>query len=157
MVNTVENCHDDHLVYENEHFRIEQCRDCPIPGYLIVIPKNQVRTLSAMKSEALAQLGRTLADATKAVEQIVNPERVYCARFGERDESVHFHLFPRTGWILEEYLKENPLETNDVNGPRLLAWARNRIRGDSDSSLPGPGLKETADKLRQIMEEGRRG
>ncbi len=148
--------YEDCLIYENEHFRIELCRDCPIPGYLIVIPKEQVESLSEMKSGALAQLGGTLALATRAVEQIINPERVYCARFGERDESIHFHLFPRTGWILEEYLIENPVETDTVNGPRLLAWARNRIRENSDSALPGSDLEETADKLRQFMEEGRR-
>ena len=91
---------DNLLIYENKHFRLEQCYTYPIPGYLILNLKIEVRSLSVMTNGALVALGRTLSLAIKAIEAVVKPERVYCAAFGEESNFIHFHLFPRTRWLL---------------------------------------------------------
>src|ERR1700747_2315544 len=83
-------------VYTNEHFRIEPCRACFVPGYLIITPQKSAASLSELKLDALASLGPTLASATRAVEVVTGPERVYCTLFAEETQSVHFHLFPRS-------------------------------------------------------------
>jgi len=36
---------------------------------------------------------------------------------------VHFHLFPRSVWLLSQYASAYPTE-HEVSGPRLLDWAR---------------------------------
>ena len=110
-------------MYTNRQFRIEPCLTCFVPGYLIVTPQDPAGSLSELKSDALASLGPTLAAATRAVEIVIRPERVYCALFAEETRSVHFHLFPRSAWLLAQYGTAHP-EGHEISGPRLLDWAR---------------------------------
>src|SRR5947207_15961797 len=81
----------------NAHFRIEPCSSCPIGGYLIVSPRVHVSSLSELSPDAQNALGATLAAATRAIDVVVHPRRVYCALFAEETGAVHFHLFPRNG------------------------------------------------------------
>ena|SRR4029077_17202122 len=110
-------------VYANAYFRVEPCVTCLVPGYLIVTPQLPAVSLSQLERAALASLGPTLAAATRAIEVVIRPERVYCALFAEERRSVHFHLFPRTAWLLSEYAAVHPAD-REVSGPRLLDWAR---------------------------------
>lgn len=80
-------------------------------------------SLSELKVDALASLGPTLAAATRAIEVVIRPERVYCALFAEETRSVHFHLFPRSAWVLSQYAIAQPAD-QEISGPRLLDWAR---------------------------------
>ena len=107
----------------NAHFRIEPCSSCPIAGYLIVSPVTPARSLSELPHEILDSLGPTLAAATRAIETVIQPERVYCVLFAEETRSVHFHLFPRSRWLLSEYRIANPKDRK-VSGPKLFDWAR---------------------------------
>src|SRR6266542_5074289 len=111
----------------NAHFRIELCSNCFIADYLIVSPRVQVSSLAELCPDAQSALGVTLAAATRAIESVVRPRRVYCSLFAEETGSVHFHLFPRTDWLLSSYSRAHPKDT-DVSGPRLLDWARSTFR-----------------------------
>ena len=106
-------------VFLNTHFRIEPCSSCFIAGYLIVSPRVRVSSLAELSPDAQKALGVTLAEATHAIESVVHPRRVYCALFAEETGSVHFHLFPRTDWLLSSYSRAHP-EDSEVSGPRLL-------------------------------------
>lgn len=107
----------------NAHFRIEPCVSCPIAGYLIVSPRVSVSSLSELSPDAQVSLGPTLAAATHAIEVVIRPERVYCALFAEETRSIHFHLFPRTAWLLSQNAAAHPAD-REISGPRLLDWAR---------------------------------
>ncbi len=122
-------------VCTNAHFRVEPCISCPIAGYLIVTPQVSVSSLSQLSSDAQASLGPTLAAATRAIEVIVRPERIYCLLFAEETRLVHFHLFPRAEWLLSRYARAHPSD-DQVSGPRLLDWARQTFRspGSADYS-----------------------
>jgi diadenosine tetraphosphate (Ap4A) HIT family hydrolase len=100
---------------------------CPLAGYLIVSPQVRVSSLAQLSPDAQDALGATLAAATRAIETVVRPERVYCAVFAEETASVHFHLFPRTRWLLSSYSRAHGEDAN-VSGPRLLDWARSVFR-----------------------------
>jgi diadenosine tetraphosphate (Ap4A) HIT family hydrolase len=112
----------------NAHFRIEPCSSCPIAGYLIVSPRVRVSSLAELSPGAQAGLGITLAAATRAIERVVHPRRVYSALFAEETGSVHFHLFPRTDSLLSSYFRAHPKDA-EVSGPRLLGWARSTFSG----------------------------
>jgi diadenosine tetraphosphate (Ap4A) HIT family hydrolase len=107
----------------NEHFIVEACSTCYIPGYLIVAPSDAVEFLWQMNPEALAALGPTLAMTSAAIEAVVRPQGVYCALFSEETRAVHFHLFPRTEWLTSQYFAAHPHQTK-ISGPRLMDWAR---------------------------------
>ena len=112
----------------NAHFRIEPCSSCPIAGYLIVSPRVRVSSLAELSPDAQAALGVTLAAATRAIERVVHPRRVYCALFAEETGSVHFHLFPRTDSLLSWYFRSHSKD-GEVSGPRLLDWVRSTFSG----------------------------
>jgi diadenosine tetraphosphate (Ap4A) HIT family hydrolase len=114
-------------VIANAHFRIEPCASCPIVGYLIISPRVSVSSLAELPPDAQEALGGTLAAATQAIERVVRPQRVYCALFAEETRSVHFHVFPRSDWLLSSYFRAHP-EDRDASGPRLLDWARSAFR-----------------------------
>jgi diadenosine tetraphosphate (Ap4A) HIT family hydrolase len=114
-------------VVVDTHFRIDPCSSCRITGYLIVSPRVPVSSLAELSPEAQAALGVTLAAATRVIEDVVHPRRVYCALFAEETGSIHFHLFPRSDWLLSSYSRAHP-EDVDVSGPRLLDWARSTFR-----------------------------
>src|SRR5437764_7535304 len=107
--------------FMNAHFRIEPCASCPIPGYLIVSPRVQVSSLAELSPDAQAALGATFVAATRTIEAVVHPQRVYCALFAEETRSVHFHLFPRSEWLLLSYSRAHPEDT-EISGPRLMDW-----------------------------------
>ncbi len=123
---------DKRDVVLNAHFRIEPCSSCPIAGYLIVSPRVQVSSLAELSPDAQNALGVTLAAVTRAIESVVRRRRVYCALFAEEMGSVHFHLFPRTDWLLSTYSRAHPEDT-EVSGPRLLDWARCTFRSPATS------------------------
>lgn len=122
-----------YLVYSGKHYVIEHCRNCSIPGYLIVTPLSKARNLDDLNPEALMALGRVLAHAVSVVREVVQPLKVYCAQFGEEDGPMHFHIFPRTKEITEEYFRENPGKEDSINGPLLLGWSRERFTCPKDA------------------------
>ena len=134
-------------VFVTAHFRIEPCSSCPIAGYLIVSPRVRVSSLAELSLDTQQALGVTLAAATRAIETVLCPQRVYCALFAEETASVHFHLFPRTDWLLSAYSRAHPEDT-DISGPRLLDWARSTFRD------PVPGdYGETTEAVFRLLHQ----
>ena len=117
------------LVFQDEKYVVEQCRGVPLPGYLVVRPRAKVRGLAVLSDQDAGALGILLRRLVQAIELSVRPVRVYVAQFGEEDESLHFHLFPRTEALTRKYLQEFPEQRAALHGPLLLDWARERFRG----------------------------
>jgi len=115
-----------HVLYSNDHFIIEHCRSCSVPGYLIVSAREEAGCVSELKPEAQACLSPTLSQAARAVRKVIQPDKVYCAQFGEEGRQLHFHVFPRTREITEAFLVENPSQRELIHGPVLLDWAREK-------------------------------
>lgn len=113
------------LVFENTHFRAEQARSCVVPGYIIVTAKDVASSLSMLQRAAAESLGPTLTLVTSAIEIVLRPEIVYCARFGEETRQLHFHVFPRSARLTQEYRSAHP-EGIVLHGPLILNWARER-------------------------------
>ncbi len=118
----------DCTLVEEDWWRIEGCVSCPLPGYLILTPKPEAISFTELPAESLAALGLGLSVATRLIEETLDPEVVYCARFGEEDRTLHFHLFPRTAWITDQYRRAFRLEEDaPIHGPVLLDWAREEL------------------------------
>jgi diadenosine tetraphosphate (Ap4A) HIT family hydrolase len=115
---------------------------------LIVSPIIPALSLSELRPEALDSLGAVLAAATRAIEKVIHPERVYCALFAEETRSVHFHLFPRTQWLLSQYAASHSVDS-EVSGPQLFDWARRTFHS------PGPGCDELTEAIfRELTRNG---
>ena len=116
------------LLWQNDHLKIEQCYSCAVHGYLIVSPNTAADALHKLEVSALDELGGVLARATRAVQSIIKPQKIYCANFSEEDSSVHFHVFPRSHVLTTEFLMEYPNQKKLIHGPVLLDWARTKYK-----------------------------
>jgi len=61
------------------------------------------------------------------IEVTVGADRVYCLSFAELDRRLHFHLFPRTPWLLEEYWRATDSRELPINGPLVFEWAHTSL------------------------------
>lgn len=139
------------LLFENDSFTLEQSAECPIPGYLVLRVKGQANSLAQLPAETARALGEMLARAAKAIEETVGAERVYVLSFCEIDHRLHFHLFPRTAWLLKEYFKANFNANEPIDGPMLFAWARREFGPGSHLPKEAPGIETVGAALRERL------
>jgi len=128
------------MLLENEFFTLEPSAECAIPGYLILRVRCCETGLAGLSQEKAGALGQMLSQAAKAIEKAAGAERIYVLSFCELDRRLHFHLFPRTGWLLREYRNANGRAGGPVDGAMLFAWARGKFlqAGDLPAGVEGP-------------------
>lgn len=139
------------VVFENEFFRVERAASCFVPGYLVVSAKESAASLAELKGRAASALGPLLVRVTRAIEEVVSPEVVYCARFGEKERQVHFHLFPRSARLAAEYRSANS-SPGSLDGPCLLSWARERYILANSTEAELQEVRKVGDAIRAILE-----
>jgi diadenosine tetraphosphate (Ap4A) HIT family hydrolase len=139
------------LIFEDETFSLEQSAECPIPGYLILRVKGTETALAQLPPETAGRLGEMLACTASAIERAVRPERVYVLSFCEVDPRLHFHLFPRTAWLLKEYFRANDNANDPVNGPMLFEWARGAFGPGSRMPKATPDIETACETIREIL------
>ncbi|MCU0275260.1 MAG: hypothetical protein MUF02_00105 [Acidobacteria bacterium] len=140
------------MIFANETFTLELSPECTVPGYLVLRLKSGETSLAEMVPNKARALGEMLARATKAIEEAVGAERVYVLSFCEVDRRLHFHLFPRTDWLLKRYWKANGEKSGAVNGPLLFEWARKTIVNARDLPAGVPGPAAASASIRAMLE-----
>ncbi|MEW6443225.1 MAG: HIT domain-containing protein [bacterium] len=145
----------DRLVFETASVRAEQSLEVAIPGYLILSSKQPVSEFSRMSEECAADLGRAIRLACRVVEEVIKPERIYVARFGEECAEIHFHILPRTRWLLEEYRRVTGASAGPASGAQLFGWARDAFRGKTAPQIPGITVSEAVRQMRSFSEQFR--
>ncbi|NKQ85618.1 hypothetical protein ELI44_36305 [Rhizobium ruizarguesonis] len=139
---------NDFSIYECEHWRVQHCSDIAIPGYLILEPVILRQSLSALDIGAQSSLGQMLILCVRAVEQAVEPERVYTACFNETNSGVHFHIFPRTHDM--NIFGVRP-DIDTIDGPMLLSQVRHKMRAIPASAVAKKEIKERIIALRAFF------
>ena len=142
------------LIFEDSHFRLEQCDTCPLPGYLILRLKGPLQSLGGLAPETAGRLGRMIARAAGAIERATGAERVYCLSYCEVEPRLHFHLFPRTAWLWAEYRRTHPDAAGPADGPALFQWARQVFKANQPLPAAAPGPADTRDALRRLLSTG---
>lgn len=140
-------------VYEDPHFLLEQSGECGIPGYLVLRMKGKREGAGGLTPQESSTLGTTISRAVRAIELTVRPERIYILSFCEVDSQLHFHLFPRTGWLLREYRRANGGEGEAVDGPALFQWAKRSYLPGAALPAEGRSVEALLPALRGVMEE----
>jgi diadenosine tetraphosphate (Ap4A) HIT family hydrolase len=143
---------DKFILYETEHFRVEHSKAFLVPGYLFVVPKTQCRSLTELPAAAVSEMGDVLVLATSAVEAIVKPIITYCAKFGESDSDLHFHVLPRTAWLTTAFCRAFP-NHRGISGPVLLDWVNHAfVRGRDQVEYEG-SVSRTISALRRYFDK----
>lgn len=120
------------MIHDDGDFLIEASRECAVPGYVVLRRKGGETSLAELTPAKAQALGGLLARAARAVERAAGADRVYVLSFCEVERRLHFHLFPRTPWLLAEYRHAHGTATGAVNGPALFEWARERFVREAD-------------------------
>src|ERR1022692_1006139 len=106
-------------VVASDLFVAAQCIDCDIAGYLVLRTRQPFKHLKDTSYEFQAQLGVVLGKLERAIMTITGADHVYMARFSEALASVHFHLFPRTAALGQQFIYATNNSEHGVNGPLL--------------------------------------
>jgi len=119
-------------IYSGKHIVISHCRDCDIPGYMIISLKRRTSKLADLSSAESAELMKGLAFTERALNTLFSPEKIYIMRISELNHELHFHVFPRYTSVTKLYLAEH----NDriIDGPFFFSWTRKKF----SSSQPEP-------------------
>ncbi|RON01636.1 hypothetical protein BK659_24285 [Pseudomonas brassicacearum] len=119
-------------IYSGKHIVISHCRDCEIPGYMIISLQRLTSKLAELTSAESAELMNGLAFAERALNTLFSPEKIYIMRISELNPELHFHVFPRYASVTKLYLAE--YNERIIDGPLFFSWARKRF----SSSQPEP-------------------
>lgn len=134
------------IVYANAGWLVVLREEPPVPGYLFVISKRHVERVADLCEEETASLGDALRCASRALERVFQPERVYCASYGEEVRHVHFHVYPR----LDAMPRGNAAMTRHMGWRRLM----NRMR--LSPSVSDAEIAAIADRLRVALSDSER-
>lgn len=141
-------------VYETSFVQATGCIDCDIPGYLILRPKSDARLMSDLGQEGLSDLAFAMARLEAVIIKITGAERVYICRYSEGLAAVHFHMFPRTSALAEEWRAVTGQEgSGGLIGEALFGWARLHKRVAVGNSLSDEVLS-TLESIRTCVERG---
>ena len=132
-------------VFASREFTCASCRDCDVPGYMILTPTPSSQSIAELTYRQRARLGGVLAKVEEAVAKATGAERVYVLRFSEGLETVHFHIFPRTAELEARYREATGL-SGPRNGEEMFAWARHQYKVDALSDL----TTRTSDMVRSM-------
>jgi hypothetical protein len=100
----------------------------------------------------VTELGNMLIRLEDAIITATGAPRVYVLRFSEAQSSVHFHLFPRTDDIAREYARAMNRGLDNLIGPELFEWVRQRTHVDDASGMSKTTI-DTAEAIRRILEQ----
>ncbi len=138
-------------VFEDDGFALDQSDACLVPGYLVLRLGDGASSLADLAPERARALGALLSVAARALERVVRADRVYCLSFCEVDRRLHFHLFPRTRWLLEAYWRATGTADEPVNGPLLFEWARTTLVPGGALPHEAPDVAGVCERLRAIL------
>lgn len=84
-------------VYVGQHWRVVHAMHCPVPGWLIVLPRRHTTAISQHTPAEAAELGRLLVAVSGAIEEYIGCAKTYVAQFAEAHgfAHTHFHVIPR--------------------------------------------------------------
>ena len=110
------------------------------PGELIVKARRHCESLADLTEAESKALGGVLRAGVRALEQVVEAERIYAMSFNERVRHVHFLLLPRTAGMPQGHVVSD-----------LYRRGRNLLRQVGLVRNPGAAARAAvAERLRQV-------
>jgi diadenosine tetraphosphate (Ap4A) HIT family hydrolase len=137
----------DTLIHADDLVTVEASQECGIPGYLVLRVRPPGASLPRLGQAAAARVGAAIAACARAIEAATGAERVYLLSFCELEPQLHFHLFPRTPWLLEAYRAATGAGGEAPGGPALFEWAR---RTFAPGAVLPPGVSTAAEVAAEI-------
>ncbi len=136
------------LIERTEYFSVEHAHCCNVPGYLIIEPVPPTPNIWLLSEQAQQELGQLQARCARAIQEVVQPLRIYCLTFAEEVVNYHCHLFPRSVEGTSLYLKDFPEQAQLIRGPLFFDWARERYHEDV---VGNSAILKVVDRIRSLI------
>lgn len=121
------------IIKENDYYRIEHAQPCTIPGYLIIFVKPTANHLGELAPAIQQAVCQAISSSLTIVKSIIQPERIYTLSFGEQTPQLHFHIFPRTRQMLNDYNQALQQHNDYADGATMFNWARKHYQQTSQT------------------------
>ena len=152
------------IVFESDHWRVNQRVDSLLPGYLVVGARTG-SSWSLLSASALLELGPVLSAAVRTLQKCLSPEHVHVCSFGhDSGHSLHFHVIPIYEWVKEMYFQAVTDGGTEVvypdfaDGASLTLFVSEEFsRGRSLCKVPGPSVREIIQELSSAFAQVRVG
>ena len=85
------------VIFENEHWLVDHAvNPAPLRGLLLIKTKRHVEDIADLTLAENASLSEAMGRTTKALRDVIAPERVYVASLGDTGVHVEWLLVPRS-------------------------------------------------------------
>ena len=129
------------VIASSEHFEAQQDYEIPIPGFVILTSKRHLVSFDEFTKDEQQDFIKLLCRVRKGMREALGVNTVYFVQ--EEDTQHHFHvwLFPRYGWMTEEFGRK-------INSVRpIMEYARKHMK-TADNLVK---VDQATQKLRQFL------
>lgn len=135
------------IIYADEHVILTHNLDVKIPGYLLLFPRRHVEFYHDLSSLECDKISLLMKKCSKILSGLDGVERMYIVSLGEETRHVHFHLFPRYKWMLEEpYVKQNKIDAAE-----LFSQVRKKLQVNKQDMKDGSILEMVKYVKRELV------
>ena len=85
------------VLWQDQHCRIVSVADPHYPGFCRVILQDHVREMTDLDPARRQRLMQAVFATEAALRQLMNPDKINLASFGNMVPHVHWHVIPRFG------------------------------------------------------------
>lgn len=117
-----------HILWQSTLCRVVRVDDAHYPGFCRVILNRHVREMTDLQPDERAALMRVVFAVEQALRDVLQPEKINLASFGNMVPHVHWHVIPR--WSDDRHFPE-PVwgqVRRDPAGVRPVAYEAIRVR-----------------------------
>lgn len=137
------------VIFETANVILHHCIDVAVPGYLVASPKRHINTVTMLADEEYLELVQLLRVAVQLLEEIPGVEKIYIASIGEETTHIHFHLFPRYGWMLDN-LPQTGWTDGKLDGLKLMAYVRQHYKA-GEAEMNSIAIMDAVEIIRQKL------
>ncbi|GAA0126271.1 hypothetical protein UT300019_21730 [Clostridium sp. CTA-19] len=132
------------IIYETENFIIQQDLEVPIEGFLVIVSKKHIRSISELRMNEMVELSELIYKSRSILEKIDSLTDVTII---QEERSKHFHvwLFPRYKWIDEKFDNSLPAIRE------IMKYARENLKTDTQINRVLNIAKMVKDEFNKII------
>jgi diadenosine tetraphosphate (Ap4A) HIT family hydrolase len=127
-------------IFDNGLWRVAHAFSSALPGWMVVIPRRHVLSLSELTTTEAATLGPVLAGLSRALEDGLGARKAYVVFFAEAEgfAHLHVHVIPRSDGLPAQH-----------RGPRVFHY----LEQPEDRWVSPAAMDQIADRLRPLLAE----
>jgi diadenosine tetraphosphate (Ap4A) HIT family hydrolase len=125
-------------IYDDGRWRVAHATGSSLPGWLVVVPRRHILSLSALTPGESTSLGDLLAELSGALEQGLGALKAYVIFFAEKEGFAHLHIH-----VVPRYRDLPP----ERRGPGVFQY----LNQPPDQCIPPETMDEMALKLRPLL------